>query len=302
MNNVLAKFNTSEHLAKVIYGDTDSIYYTLNGVTAKYVPETATIADRVEFMDRYHKKYIQPVIAEYTQILQDKLNVYERRLKFVRDVIADTGIFLAKKRYMLQVWDAEGVRYAEPEQKLMGIDAVKSSTPKFCREKIKEAIDIMFNNNNDALIEFLSNTEREFKKLPVEQVAFPRGISDIEKYTVNSDANDFFGDENDATIEAKKGCPIHVKAAIFHNKLLLEKGIDSRIPLITNGDKIKFCYLKSPNPIGNNAIAFDDKLPNEFGLNKYIDYQLQYEKSFLESIKAITTVIGWDTEKNYSFF
>ena len=302
LNILLEKFHSDANWAKVIYGDTDSIYYSLDGVVQKYVPATATIEERVEFMDRFHKKYIQPVIAMHTQSLHDKLNVFENRLKFVRDVIADTGIFLAKKRYMLQVWDAEGVRYAEPEQKLMGIDAVKSSTPKYCREKIKQAIDIMFNHNNDELIDFLVATEREFKKLPVEQIAFPRGISDIEKYTIESAANDFFGDENDATIEAKKGCPIHVKASIFHNKLLMEKGLDTRVPLITNGDKIKFCYLKNPNPIANNSIAFDDKLPVEFGLHKYLDYKLQYEKSFLDGIKAITNVIGWTTERNNALF
>lgn len=302
LNKILLPFHTNEHKSVVVYGDTDSIYYTLDGIVAKYVPSDAPIATKVEFMDRYHKKVIQPVITEYTNLLQVKLNVFQTRLKFVRDVIADTGIFLAKKRYMLQVWDSEGVRYAKPDQKLMGIDAVKSSTPKFCREKIKQAINIIFNNDNKTLIDFLNQTEREFKKLPVEQIARPSGITDIDKYTENSVVEDFFEDERAETTSAKKGCPIHVKASIFHNKLLKQHGLSDKIPYITNGDKIKFVYLKSPNPISNNAIAFDDKLPSEFGLNKYIDYKLQYTKTFLESIRAITSVIKWETEHVNALF
>lgn len=302
LNKLLEPFHTTENKSVVVYGDTDSIYYTLDGVVAKYVPKDATVSTKVEFMDRYHKKVIKSVIEEHTNKLQAKLNVLHPRLKFVRDVIADTGIFLAKKRYMLQVWDSEGVRYAKPEQKLMGIDAVKSSTPKFCREKIKEAINIIFNYDNTELINFLNKTEREFKKLPVEQIARPSGITDIDKYTENSVVEDFFEDEREETTSAKKGCPIHVKASIFHNKLLKQYGLDDKIPSITNGDKIKFVYLKSPNPISNNAIAFDDKLPNEFGLNRYIDYKLQYTKTFLESIRAITTVIKWETEHINALF
>lgn len=301
LNELFAQFEHEGVVSEVVYGDTDSLYYTLNSVVAKYVPEGTSVEKTIEFLDRFHKSKIKPVIDEHTNKLQKKLNVYEARLKFVRDVIADTGIFIKKKKYILQVWDAEGVRYATPDLKLMGIEAVKSSTPKYCRERIKDAIKLILNTDNDGLITFLEGVEQEFKTLPVNQIAFPRGISDIEKYTVESEINDMFG-EDDSSIEAKKGCPMHVKAAIHHNKLLIEKNLTTKIPSITNGDKIKYVYLKSPNPIRNNAIAFDDELPSQFGLVKYVDYDVQYQKSLIDPIKAITDVINWKTERSNSLF
>lgn len=302
LNKFFSQFEHPTSESRVVYGDTDSLYYTLDSVVAKYVPAGTSVEKTVEFLDRFHKSKIKDLISQHTLDLQKKLNVFEYRLKFVRDVIADTGIFIKKKKYILQVWDSEGTRYSSPDLKMMGIEAVKSSTPKYCRDKIKESIKLILNTDNDGLIRFLEATEREFMELPVDKIAFPRGISDIEKYTIESESNVIFNDDDDMSIEAKKGCPMHVKAAIHHNKILIDKGLDTKIPLITNGDKIKFVYLKFPNPIRNNAIAFDDELPEQFGLHRYVDYYTQYQKSLIDPIKAITDIIDWNTERSNALF
>ena len=257
----------------------------------------------VEFLDRFHKKNIAPVLEETTDKMQSDMNVFEYKLKFIRDVIADVGIFIAKKRYILQVWDVEGTRYTSPKLKVMGVESIKSSTPEFCKSRINNSIDIMLNNTNEELIDYLGVVKSEFMKLSVEDISSPRGINDIEKYTADSIVVDSFGDaEDEESITYKTRTPIHVKAAIFHNKLLMEYDLTKWYQPIENGDKIKYTYLKSPNPIGNNAIAFDGKLPEEFKLHKYVDYEMQYEKTFLNAIKSITTVIGWTTEVDSGMF
>lgn len=302
-NELLNKLENTLDNQYVITQDTDSNYLRLDSIVKKYVPKNTSTEKIVEFLDRFHKKNIAPILEEATNKMQEDMNVFQYKLKFVRDVIADVGIFIAKKRYILQVWDSEGTRYSKPDMKVMGVESVKSSTPEFCKGKINQSIDIMLNKSNEELIDYLHNTRNEFMTLPIEDISSPRGINDIEKYTTQSYTLDSFGDDEDETsITYKTRCPMHVKASIFHNKLLMEKGLLKWYQPIENGDKIKYTYLKQPNPINNNAIAFDGKLPIEFGLHHYVDYDMQYEKTFLNPIKSITSVIGWKTELTNEMF
>lgn len=302
-NEILNKLENTVGNGYVITQDTDSNYIRLDSIVNKFVPKGTPPEQIVEFLDRFHKKNIAPVLEETTNKMQSDMNVFEYKLKFIRDVIADVGIFLAKKRYILQVWDVEGNRYIKPKLKVMGIESIKSSTPEFCKSRINNSINIMLNNTNEELIDYLGVVKSEFMKLPVEDISSPRGINDIEKYTADSIVVDSFGDDEDEeSITYKTRTPMHVKAAIFHNKLLMEYDLTKWYQPIENGDKIKYTYLKSPNPIGNNAIAFDGKLPEEFKLHKYVDYEMQYEKTFLNAIKSITTVIGWTTEVDSGLF
>lgn len=281
----------------------NSNYIRLDSIVNKFVPKGTVPEKIVEFLDRFHKKNIAPVLEETTDKMQSDMNVFEYKLKFIRDVIADVGIFLAKKRYILQVWDVEGTRYTKPKLKVMGIESIKSSTPEYCKSKINNSINIMLNNTNDELLDYLEVVKSEFMKLPVEDISSPRGINDIEKYTEDSIVVDSFGDDEDKeSITYKTRTPMHVKAAIFHNKLLLENDLTKWYQPIENGDKIKYTYLKQPNPIGNNAIAFDGKLPKEFNLHRYVDYEMQYEKTFLNAIRGITSVIAWKMEKDTEMF
>jgi hypothetical protein len=202
-----------------------------------------------------------------------------------REVIADTGIWTAKKRYILNVWDSEGVRYSEAKLKMSGIEAVKSSTPMACREKIKQALKVVMKGSEEEFHTFNQKFKEEFKTLPFEDVAFPRGVSEISKY-----------DNKNSITLYPKGTPIHVRGSLVYNQLLREKKLDKKYQSIRDGDKIKFCYMKVPNPTKENVLSVLNVLPKEFGVEKYIDYDTQFEKAYLEPIKIIVNTFGWNPE------
>lgn len=191
---------------------------------------------------------------------------------------------VAKKRYILNMYDLEGVRFKDPKLKIVGIEAVRSSTRMSCRDNIKKALSIIMNENEDKLQEFIEDFRSEFNKMEFEEIAFPRGINGVDKYT------------DPKNVYALR-TPVHVRAALLYNKLVKDNKLDNKYQVIRNSDKIKFCYLKLPNPIRENVIGAPSSLPRQFGLNKYIDYDLQFEKAFLEPLKTILHVIDWSHEK-----
>jgi len=201
-----------------------------------------------------------------------------------RENIADRGIWTAKKRYILNVWDSEGVRYEQPKLKVMGIESVKSSTPSSCRNMLKDAFKIMMSGTEDDVINYIDGCRQKFKTLPPEEISFPRSVSDVVKYKSHSDIY-------------IKGTPIHVRGALLFNHYIKEKKLTNKYSLIQNGEKIKFCYLKKPNTIHENVLSFIQDYPFELGLDKYIDYDLQFNKAFLEPLKIILDAIGWSVEK-----
>jgi len=204
-----------------------------------------------------------------------------------REVIANKGIWVAKKRYMLNVLDDEGVRLAEPKLKIMGIEAVKSSTPQVCRTKIKEAIKIIMNKDEETLQKYIAEFKKEFYELPPEAIAFPRSCNNIHKY------------RNPATIFSK-GTPIHVKGSLIYNHKIREMKLQNRYPYIQEGDKIKFLKLVEANPFRFDVISYITTLPTEFDLNKFIDRETQFEKTFLDPMRFILQSIGWSQEKKAS--
>ena len=211
------------------------------------------------------------------------MNAYDQKMFMKREVIANTGIWTAKKRYILNVWDSEGVRYNEPKLKMSGIEAVKSSTPGSCREKIKEALKVVMKGTEAEFHAFNQAFKDEFSKLPFEEVAFPRGVSELTKYESKSDVY-------------QKGTPIHVRGAVIYNKLLTDRKLTKKYQAIKDGDKIKFCYMKMPNPTHENVLSVLNVLPKEFNLEKYIDYDTQFEKAYLEPLKIIVNTFGWSAE------
>jgi DNA polymerase elongation subunit (family B) len=209
-----------------------------------------------------------------------------------RENIADRGIWTAKKRYILNVWNSEGVAYSEPKLKIMGIEAVKSSTPAPCRKMIKDALKIMMNGSEDDVIDFIDKCREQFRSLRPEDIAFPRTASDVQKYHSSSEIY-------------SKGTPIHVRGALLFNHYIKQNKLTNKYSLIANGEKIKFVYLKKPNTIQENIISFIQDFPKELGLDKYVDHDLQFEKAFLEPLKSILDAIGWNVEKTVnleSFF
>ena len=285
MNAYLNKILKTDGVDYVIASDTDSIYLNMGPlVETVFKGRTKTTESIVTFLDKVCEMELEKYIEGAYQELADYVNAYDQKMQMKRENIADRGIWTAKKRYILNVWNSEGVAYTEPKLKIMGIEAVKSSTPAPCRKMIKDALKIMMNGTEDDVINFIDKCREEFKTLPPEQIAFPRTASDVQKYSSSSN------------IYAPK-TPIHVRGALLFNHYVRTNKLTNKYSLINNGEKVKFIFLKKPNIIHENVIAFIQDFPKELGLDKYIDYDLQFEKSFLEPLKSILDAIGWNVEK-----
>ena len=285
MNQKINKILKTEDVDYVIASDTDSIYLNLGPlVEGVYKGREETDEVIVGFIDKVCSMELEPYIESSYEALAKYVNAYDQKMFMKRETIANKGIWTAKKRYILNAWDIEGVRFAEPKLKVMGIEAVKSSTPGACRDKIKECLKVIMNNDEEDAQEFIAQFKEEFNELPIEDIAFPRGCNGINKWA------------NKSSIYSK-GTPIHVRGALLYNFHNTKQRLTHKYPLIQDGEKIKFIYLKTPNKISENVISFPNTFPKEFGLDKQVDYELQFSKSFLEPIKVIMDTIGWKPEK-----
>lgn len=262
----------------------NSVYLRLDKLVKKVLPKEKDRAKIVDFLDKASKKVIQPFITDRYAKLADMMNAFENRMFMEREVIADKGIWTAKKRYMLNVWDSEGVRYENPKMKIMGIETARSSTPLIVREKLKTAIAIVLREDNDRLIDFIEDFRREFKKLQPEEVAFPRSCNGMAKY---SGVNTIYD----------KGTPIAVKGSLVYNHFLQQRKLSKKYRLIVEGDKIKFIYLKEPNPLREKVISFPNTIPLELKIHDYLDYDMQFEKSFIDPLTNILEKIGWKMDR-----
>ena len=285
MNGYLNKLLQTEEVDYVIASDTDSIYLDMGPLVTKFFgSKSGDKAKIVSILDKICEDKLEPFIEQSYQNLADYVSAYEQKMQMKRENIADRGIWTAKKRYILNVWNSEGVQYSEPKLKVMGIESVKSSTPAPCRKMLKDAFKLLMTGTEDDVIDFIERSRKEFKTLPPEQVSFPRSASDVEKYKSHS------------SIYAK-GTPIHIRGALLFNHYIKQNKLDNKYSLIQNGEKIKFCYLKKPNTLHENVISFIQEFPKELDIDKYVDYDLQFEKSFLEPLKTILDSIGWNIEK-----
>jgi DNA polymerase elongation subunit (family B) len=285
MNGFLNKILQTEEVDYVIASDTDSIYLNMGPLVDKFLSRQSDDKTKVvQLLDKICQDKLEPFIESSYQELADYVQAYEQKMIMKRENIAERGIWTAKKRYILNVWNSEGVQYNEPKLKMMGIEAVKSSTPAPCRQMIKDGLKLMMNGTEEDVIDFIDECRKKFKTLPPEEIAFPRSVSDVVKYKSNSDIY-------------IKGTPIHCRGALLFNHYIKEKKLTNKYSLIGNGEKIKFLYLKKPNIIQENIISFIQDFPKELGLDKYIDYDLQFEKSFIDPLKSILDSIGWSVEK-----
>ena len=271
----------------VIAIDTDSLYVNMKPVVDKFQPKNP-----INFLDSISKDHFEPILKKAYDSLAKKMRVYDNRMEMSREVIASRGVWIAKKRYILNVHDNEGVRYAEPKLKMMGVDAVRSSTPQICRDKFKEIFKVILEQGEEATQKFIADFRQEFVTLPPEAVSYPRGCNIVGK--------DSEGKEKswaDLKTIYKKACPIHVRGALLYNHYIEKKKLDKKYETIKDGEKIKFCYLKVPNPIKENVIAFADILPKELDLHRFVDYNVQYEKAFVEPVRHLLDAVGWEVEK-----
>ena len=285
MNGYLNKLLQTDGEDYVIASDTDSIYLNLGPLVSKFL--SAKSGDKtaiVELLDKICKEKLEPFIQSSYEELANYVAAYDQKMIMKRENIADRGIWTAKKRYILNVWDSEGVRYKEPKLKMMGIEAVKSSTPAPCRSAIKQALTIMMTKTEEDLISFIDRFKDEFDSLPPEDIAFPRSVNGLSKFKAHG------------TVYSK-GCPIHVRGTLLYNFHVAQRKLEYKYPLVQEGEKIKFLYLRRPNKIGENVISFLNTFPRELDLEKSVDRDAQFKKAFLDPLHIITDVIGWKTEK-----
>ena len=300
LNIYLNKILETDKEDYVIASDTDSVYLTFDKLVSKVFGESPEIIKVVKFLDKVATDKLEPFIDKSYQALAKLVKAYDQKMIMGREVIADKGIWTAKKRYILNVYDNEGVRYKKPKLKIMGIEAVKSSTPAPCRDKLKEALKIIMNGDEKTLNTFIREFREEFMALPPEEIAYPRSVNGVEKYTDN--AQNTYNIESGETIQYgffKSRAPIHVKGAILYNHLVAKNKLSNKYPYILEGEKISWLYLKEPNAYQSSAFSFITKMPKELDLHKFIDYNLQYEKSFIEPLKFITDKIKWAIDGSY---
>jgi len=271
----------------VIASDTDSIYLKLGPLVHKVFSKDTPTDKVIAFMDKVCEDKLQPFIDESYSELASYVFAHSQKMQMKREALSDKGIWTAKKRYILNVYNNEGVAYKEPQLKVMGLEMVKSSTPSVVRGKMKEIIKVILNGTEEDVHKFIADFKQEFNKLEPEDIAFPRGVSDFKQY-------------HDSTTIYRKSTPIHSKGALIYNHFLKQQKLDKKYPLINEGEKIKFVYLRSPNTLNQSVISFPSRIPKEFDIDKFVDYETQFSKTFVEPIKIILDCLGWNTEKQSS--
>ena len=282
--NRLLKTNGVDY---VIASDTDSIYLRLGELVNKVYSKKTNVNQLISFMDRVCEDKLQPYIDESYQELASYVNAFAQKMQMKREGLSDKGIWTAKKRYILNVYNNEGVQYSVPQMKVMGLEMIKSSTPSAIRDKMKATIKLMVTGTEDEVQDYIANFRKEFKTLPIEEISFPRSVNGLKTYTDN-------------ILIYTKGTPIHVKGSLLYNYLLNKHKLTKKYPIIKEGEKLKFTYLIQPNPINDTVISYPNRLPSEFGLDNYINYDLQFEKAFLDPIKIILNCMNWQAEKTNS--
>jgi DNA polymerase elongation subunit (family B) len=289
LNKYLNKMAGTTDVDFVVASDTDSVYLCLDKVVQKIFTKPATDQKITEVLEKVCKDKIEPYITTKYEELAVRVNAYDQKMRMKRESICSKGIWTAKKRYMLNVMMGEdGVLLKEPELKIMGIETARSSTPQIVRQALKTAIGLIMNEGEAAVRQFVQTFQEQFNTAPVEDIAFPRSVTGMEKYSCKSNVY-------------KKSTPIAVKGSLLFNHFLTKHGLDKKYRLIGEADKIKFVYLKEPNPLSHvsgkeQVISFMNQIPKELALDKYVNRDLQFEKSFKEPLKTILDVLYWSIE------
>jgi DNA polymerase elongation subunit (family B) len=269
----------------VIAIDTDSIYLSLEDLVERTC-EGKDTDQKIKYMDKICEDIFQPFIDKGYQELADYMNAFSQKMQMKREVLADKGIWTAKKRYILNVHNSEGVQYAKPKIKVMGLEMVKSSTPAVIREKLRDSINVILEGDQSKLHSYIINFREEFNKLPIEEIAFPRGVNGMRQYA--------------GSPIYTKGTPIHVRGSLLFNHYVKRMGLEKKVQAIRDGDKIRFIYVQKPNPFNEDVIAFPQELPKEFGLHQFIDYDKQFQKTFLDAVQTVIEPLGWNVEEKAS--
>ena len=269
----------------ILASDTDSIYVTLDKLVDKTMKNKSN-EKIVNFLDKVASESIEPFINKSYEKLKEYTKAFKNKMIMKREVIANKGIWIAKKRYILNVFNSEGVSYQKPKLKMMGVEAVKSSTPAICREKIKDALKLIMSGDEKDLNKFVIDFREKFLENTPEAISFPRSVNGLRRW-------------HDSGTTFKKSTPMHIKGALIYNQKIKQKKLLNKYPLIQEGDKIKFVYLKQPNPFSANVITYITKLPKEFNIHEFVDYDIQFEKVFVEPLILISDTIKWSIDRTY---
>lgn len=270
----------------VYYGDTDSTYITFNKFVEKFCKGMSD-HEKVNYLEKFVRDVLQKELDVKLGELASKLGAPKSTLDMKLECIGPASIQLAKKKYAFDILYSEGVRYEEPKMKVMGMEIVRSSTPSIIKDKLKKSVKMALSSDEKTLQAYIAEVKESFMGYSVEDISFPRGCNGLATYR---DTNNIY----------KGGCPKHVRAALLYNHYLKKNGLEDKYPLIGEGDKIRFVSLKKPNPIHEDVIGFPAKLPVEFDLHKYIDYDTQFEKSFLKPLESILNAVDWKAEYQIS--
>jgi len=288
LNKFLNETVGTDNYDYIVASDTDSVYVRLGKLVDRFLPDCDDTKKIVDFLDSSSEKIIQPLIDKKYDELAKMMNAYENKMHMGREVIAERGIWTAKKRYALNVWDSEGIRYEEPKLKIMGIETTRSSTPAIVREKLKNAIRLILTQDEKDIQNYVAEFKEEFFSCEPEEIAFPRGVSNLEKWESSSEIY----------ISAT---PIAVKGSLIYNHYIKKLKLEEKYEKIQQGDKIKFIYLKEPNPIsgvkGDKVISFPASIPKELDIHRFVDYNMQFTKSFLDPLETILNVVGWKSKE-----
>lgn len=280
VNAFMNKANGTSGKDYIIASDTDSIYIEMEAVASR-------LNNDVNQVDTFCQKFLQPLIDKSFAVLADYLRVYHPCLSMVRDVIADKAIWTAKKRYAMNVLDSEGVRYEKPQLKIMGMEAIKSSTPSIVRKMITSGLELFMRGEaQENMWAFIEDCKQQFTHASFVDIAFPRGVNGLQKYEAQS-----------------KHVPIHVAGALAFNRKLDRDNLTTVCEPIHEGEKIRFAYLRQPNPFHTHVLAAPvSGCPEEWNVEAWVDYETQFDKTFLEPFGKILECAGWTTEKHASLF
>lgn len=283
LNEFMNKSLKTQDIDYVIYSDTDSIYLSLEKFIEGYATDKST-EERIKIMNKFCISVIQPFIDKSYDELAEYMNSYAQMMKMKLEVIADSGIFYKRKKYLLNVHSSEGVVYAKPKLKIKGLSMIQSSTPAICRQALRESVSIALSGSQSEIQKFVETAKSNFFNSSIDQIASTKSANNLAQYT---GTNTLY----------TKGVPLHVRGALVYNHHLKRLGLDKKYELIKEGEKIKYVYLKMPNPFCENVIAFPGIFPKEFKLEQYIDFETQFEKVFLSALEDLIEPMGWTTQK-----
>lgn len=262
----------------LIGGDTDSLYISMAGMNVNFFDGKKVTKEGYKIVEEF-QKYLNSKVDEWAK---NTLLSTDNRLEFKREVIADVGVFTQKKRYVVHILDKEGIPC--DKWKYVGVEIVQASISKFVKNYIKDIVHKIIMTKDVKMIDKLFNQSKiDFENASIFDIAITKGISNLEKYADKCDG-----------LNTCKAMPINAKAAYYHNYLLNEFGVSNKYEPIHSGDKLKICYVKSPNPYNIKVIGFKNKFPKEFLEVFEIDYELMFNKIVYPIVQRFYSTMDWD--------